>query len=93
MCVAFLAVNDKDIINTQLIRLTQCQKSIYKYQNRIYELVGITQQYRTVDTMAKDIHRVVNWIEELLCSAMVDVSEVDRMHQAQDFEFQKYTGT
>jgi hypothetical protein len=92
VCLAFLTNKDIDAVHQHVVKLGKCQKSIYKYQNEIYTLGGITQDYHTVDKMVKEICRVVRWIEELFCYAMVDIAEVGRMHQGHNFEYQTYMG-
>jgi hypothetical protein len=89
VCLAFLTDEDIDTVQKPVVELEKCQKSIYKYQNEIYALGGMTQEYHRVDKMVKEICRVVRWIEELLCCAMVDVREVGRMHQERHFEYQQ----
>ena len=83
---------DKDAVHAHVVKLGKCQKSIYKYQNEIYTLRGVTPEYHMVDKMVKEVCRVLGWMEELLCYVMVDVAEVARMHQGCDFEYQKYSG-
>ena len=90
-CLAFLKDEDKETVHKHVIRLGKCQKLIYRYQNQIYSLLGLTEEYYMVDKMVREVCMVVCWIEELLCYMMVDVAEVARMHQGHEFEYQKYS--
>jgi hypothetical protein len=76
ICHDFLTNHDKDPIHEQTIKLGKLQMAIYKYQNEIYALDGIGPTYCRVDELVKKVCRVVGWVEDLLCLAMVNAEEV-----------------
>ncbi|KAF8798551.1 hypothetical protein BYT27DRAFT_7122835, partial [Phlegmacium glaucopus] len=84
----FLVDNDKDLIHNHVVNLSKLQKLIYKYQNEIYALGGICEEYHLADIIVKDVCKVVRWIEELLCYAMVDSDEFRIFYETRKFMYQ-----
>ena len=88
ICSAFLDNEDKDLIYDKVVRLGRLQKSIYKYQNEVYSLVGVAEVYERVSEIAKDVNKVLGWVEEVLCYAMVDAQEVRDRYSVRGFMYQ-----
>ena len=88
ICSAFLANLDKDPIHDKVVRLGKLQKSAYRYENEVYALVGVAEEYRRVSEIVKEVNKVLSWVEEILCYAMVDPQEVRERYAAKRFMYQ-----
>ena len=88
ICLSFLDDGNKDAINESIETLSKYQKSIYKYQNELLTLTGVGPEFHRVADISNEINLVVRWVEEIMCIAMVEPSEVVKMYQAREFEFQ-----
>lgn len=89
MCTNFIANGDKDPIHDVIISLSKLQKRIYKYQNKVYELSGVSDKFKEVDDLVLEVKTVVDWVEELFCQAMVDKECVVTYHTSRAFGYQK----
>ena len=88
ICLRFLSDGNKDAINESMEKVSKSQQSIYKYQNEILTLTGVGPEFHRVAEISKEINLVVRWIEEIMCIAMVEPSEVVKMYEARQFEYQ-----
>ena len=76
ICLSFLDDGNKDTINESIEKLSKYQKSIYKYQNEILALTGVGPEFHCVTEILKEINLAVRWVEEIMCIAMVEPSDV-----------------
>ena len=88
ICSTFLDSQDKDLIYDKIVRLGRLQKSAYRYENEEYTLVGVAAEYEKASEVAKEVSKVLRWAEEILCYAMVDVTEVRDRYAAKEFMYQ-----
>ena len=88
ICSTFLDSQDKDLIYDKIVRLGRLQKSAYRYENEVYALVGVAAEYERASEVVKEVNRVLSWAEEILCYAMVDITEVRERYAAKEFMYQ-----
>jgi hypothetical protein len=88
ICASFLENRDKDRIYEEVVRISRYRNSIYRYQNEVYALAGAGPEHERAAEVGKEICMVLSWVEEILCYAMVDFSEVQERHLAREFMYQ-----
>ena len=88
ICSTFLDSHDKDLIHEKVVRLGRLQKSAYRYENEVYALVGVAEEYERASKVVKEVNQVLSWAEEIFCYAMVDVIEVRDRYAAKEFMYQ-----
>lgn len=87
----FLKDHDKDCVYEHIVAIGKLQRLIYKFENEILTLAGMGLEYEKVGKITQHVCKVVRWLEEVLCHAMVDESEVDTMYVDRKFLFQQET--
>ena len=85
----YLKNQDKDSVYEHIVTVGKLQKSIYRYENEILTLAGVGPEYEQVKTVTCLVCEVVQWLEEVLCSAMVDAAGVGLTYQEHRFSFQR----
>jgi hypothetical protein len=80
---------DKDFVYEKVVAIGSLQKSMYKYENEVLTMVGVGTEYDKVRRITESVCEVIQWLEEVLCLAMVDVGEVDKMYKDRQFSFQR----
>jgi len=89
ICLQFIQNQDKDDIHAEVVKLSTLQKRIYRCQNEILNLAGLGPEWNAVDVIVTKLCRVVRWLEEVFCQAIVGHSEVCRMYDEAQFEYQQ----
>ena len=84
----FLGNRDKDSVYEQIIGIGKLQRSVYRYKNEVLTLAGLGEDYERVRDVTRAVCAVVSWLEEVLCSAMVDPAEVEIKYKGCQFSFQ-----
>ena len=84
----YLADHDKYAIQEQIILLAKLQKSIYKCHSEILQLSGVGEELSHVEDVKKNIWKMVSWVEEVFCYAIVDWTEVQRLYHKRSFLYQ-----
>jgi hypothetical protein len=84
----FLENHDKNEIYNQVVEMGKLQKSIYKYENEVLTLAGLGTEYDKVKRVTQQVCQVIRWVEEVLCLAMVEATEVQRTFEASRLLFQ-----
>lgn len=62
---------------------------LYEYQNEVLQLDGVGNNYQKLQNIVRDVRSVLEWVDELLVFAMVDISEVQRLYDASELLYQK----
>ena len=62
---------------------------LYEYQNKVLQLDGVGNNYQKLQNIVRDVRSVLEWVDELLVFAMVDISEVQRLYDASELLYQK----
>ncbi|KAJ3497295.1 hypothetical protein NLJ89_g10366 [Agrocybe chaxingu] len=84
----YLSDGNKDTLHTHATQLGKLQKAIYRCQNEVLTLAGMGPEYHAVDKTVILIRTIVGWVEEVLCYAMVELSEVRRLREERGFMYQ-----
>ena len=77
-----------DDLHELMDELGKIQKSVYGYQNEVLSLAGLGKEYDEVDAVVKHVCKIVHWVGEVLCAAMVNREEVHTLYSAQQLLFQ-----
>lgn len=84
----FITSHDKDIIHEQVVRASRLTTSIHRYHDQVLQLAGAGTELEAVAVVERNVGTVTRWLEELLCTAMVDYNEVIDTYKAKRFGFQ-----
>lgn len=88
ICLQYLESRDKDDIHTPIIHTSRLTISIQRYHDEVLQLIGVCAELDKVAAVEADVRVVTRWLEELLCTAMVDYEEVVTTYKARGFGFQ-----
>ncbi|KAF9041368.1 hypothetical protein BJ165DRAFT_1530098 [Panaeolus papilionaceus] len=69
--------------------LGEFQLSLIRCHDGILQIYGVGDQLTVINSMIQDVKKVLNWLEEVACVALVDYSEVRKSYHRGEFEFQK----
>ena len=61
---------------------------MYKYENEVLTLAGMGPDYDKVREITRRVCEVIEWLEEVLCQAMIDATEVEKRFKECRFSFQ-----
>jgi hypothetical protein len=84
----FLECCDKDVVYEKIVTIGKLQKSMYRYENEVLTLAGTGADYDKVRGITQLVCKVIRWLEEVLCQAMVDETEVGKTFEERGFSFQ-----
>lgn len=84
----FFAVGNKDVFRDEIVKLGNLQKSAHRYEAEILQLAGIGQELKKITTLERELSSIIHWFEELICQAMVDMSEFTEMYHRSKYQFQ-----
>lgn len=76
ICGKYIISRSKDVLRDAIIALTPLQQSIYRYQAELLTLGGLGKEWIRSEEVSKVILKVVRYLEDLLCYAMVDPEEL-----------------
>jgi len=62
---------------------------LYEYQNKVLQLDSVGNNYQKLQNIVRDVRSVLEWVDELLVFAMVDISEVQQLYDASELLYQK----
>ncbi|KAF9471164.1 hypothetical protein BDN70DRAFT_901553 [Pholiota conissans] len=85
---SFIKTNNKEPIHQVTIALDKMQTNMYKYQDKILNLDGMTTRYHTTEALTKVVCNLIQWVEEVFCYAIIGVAEVMERYSERKFEFQ-----
>jgi hypothetical protein len=78
----------KDAIHEHTISLSIFQKSLYRYQAEVLQLAGVGPDYATVDVAVKEVCRVISWVEDIFCHAMIGRYRFEEIYKNRGFMYQ-----
>jgi hypothetical protein len=85
----FLRHYDNEVFYEKIVEIGKLQKSMYQYEDEVLTLAGMGAEYDKVKVITHLVCKVIQWLEEVLCMAMVDATEVEEMYKARQLSFQK----
>lgn len=88
ICQQYLTSKDKDVIYDSIIRTSRLTTSIRRYHHEVLQLAGVGTDLQVVTAVEDDVREVTGWLEELLCTAMVNHQDVVDTYNARGFGFQ-----
>jgi hypothetical protein len=84
----FKRTGDKDIIQDAITAASRLEKHIRLCEAQILQLAGVGTEYEQVASVARCISDLIKWLEEILCTAMVDTEELFMAHKKQSLMYQ-----
>jgi hypothetical protein len=89
LCQMLLRDGDKDRVHMFSVKFGEFRKSVYQYQHEILQLEGWGENYKKLEGIIKEICTILNWVDELLVLAMVDLSEIQQLYDKSELLYQK----
>jgi hypothetical protein len=89
LCQQLLQDGDDDCVQTFSMKLGEQRKLIYLYQHEVLQLEGSGENYQKLETIVKEIHTLVGWLDELLVLVLLDITEVQWLYDGLELLFQK----
>lgn len=65
-------IGAKDAINDLIVGFANIRTFATRHSHRILQLVGCNSLWEESDTLSKTVDPIIQWLEDLLCEAMVD---------------------
>ena len=62
---------------------------MYRYENEVLTLAGMGSEYDKVRAITHIVCKVIQWLEEVLCLAMIDATDVEERYRGRRFAFQE----
>lgn len=90
ICVDYIAKTDQTILERALTNMEQLKNNLIRCEDNILQLAGVGQELYSAQEQRRKIDLVIKWLEELLCYAMVDVTELSDMHTNRKLMYQQY---
>lgn len=88
LCTTFVKENSKENIEWQISKIDKLQASIQKYENEIMSLSGIGSTYERIHDVTKMVQKVLGNLEDIFCTVLLGVNEVESMWAAGKFLYQ-----
>lgn len=90
LCQQFLRDHDDNRIQTFSTRLGELRKMVYMYQHEVLQIDGFGENYQILESLVQDIRTLMEWLDELLVFALLDITEVQRLFDASGLLYQKH---
>lgn len=88
VCTKFMERKNLNFLADHTAILTKFQDSLYDYQNEILNISGTGPGWKKADSVVQDVRCALQWVEEIYCSALVDLEEVGIQYTKLQFLFQ-----
>ena len=88
MSAFLMSTHDKDILCDGILSVSRHQKSIQRYEDEILQLGGVDSNWEEAHRLSDQVCKVMHWIEEVLCLAMVDPKELVALYAAKQLAYQ-----
>lgn len=88
VCSQFIFTHRKNNIRNEIVRVSKLQRQIYRCLDNIMELSGMGAEWEKAEKISKDVVKVIRWLEDVLCWAMVDLRELVSMHNHKKLLYQ-----
>ena len=92
LCVAFVKENNKEDIESHISKIDKLQALIQKYENEVISLLGIGSTYESVNNVTKMVRKVLGNLEDIFCTVLLGVDEVESRWVAGEFLYQMGDG-
>ena len=80
-----MAVN---IIETHLERWNEFLTRLQPCMDAIYKLAGYGEEYTSTNVLKKEVQSMVQWLEDILCTALIDPFDVVRAFKKGELLYQ-----
>jgi hypothetical protein len=89
LCQQLLRDGDDDRLQTFSTKLGELRKMVYLYQHEVLQLDGWGDNYQKLEGLVQDIRTPLEWLDEVLVLALLDITEVRRLYEASGLLYQK----
>ncbi|KAF8223501.1 hypothetical protein L208DRAFT_1316505 [Tricholoma matsutake] len=84
----YASSGNKDLLGNAVQTFSRYQKSIQQYKDEILQLGGVDLEWHEANELSKQVCKVVHWIEEIFCLAMVDPKGLIASHAMKQLMYQ-----
>ncbi len=74
-------------IETAIARLSHLKKSGHEYEHVILNVAGVGKEMERVQNVLKPVHQLVTWLEDILCTAMESLDDLQSKYNNKDLAF------
>lgn len=89
LCQQFLRDQDEDCLQTFSTKLGELRKMVYMYQHEVLQIDGYRENYQKLESLVQNIRTIMEWLDELLVFASLDVTEIQRLFDASGLLYQR----
>ena len=62
---------------------------VYMYQHEVLQLEGWGENYQKLEDLVKDIRTLLEWLDELLVLALLDIMEIKQLFEVSGLCYQR----
>ena len=89
LCQQLLHNHEDDRIQTFSTKLGELRNMVYMYQHEVLQLDGWRENYQKLESLVKDIRTLLEWLDELLVLALLDITEIKRLFDVSGLLYQR----
>jgi hypothetical protein len=89
LCQQLLRDHEDDRIQMFSTKLGELRDMVYMYQHEVLQLEGWGENYQKLEDLVKDIHTLLEWLDELLVLALLDITEVKQLFDVSGLCYQR----
>ena len=78
----------KDYIMQEELIFSKILKCLENYHGMVLNIAGVGEDWRQVEEVKLEVRRVIRWLDNLLCDAMVDPQDLVVRYHARELDFQ-----
>jgi len=89
LCQQLLRDHEDDRIQTFCTKLGGLRDIVYMYQHEVLQLDGWGENYQKLENLVKDIRTLLEWLDELLVLALLDITEIEQLFDVSGLLYQR----
>lgn len=78
---AYTLTRDEKLIHDAILETTNMQNTLRSWEDEVLQLDGVGPALKNVQDISRNIAWVVNSLEEVLCLAMADYSDLIKVYE------------
>jgi hypothetical protein len=89
LCQQLLCDHEDDRIQMFSTKLGELRNMVYMYQHKVLQLEGWGENYQKLEDLVKDIRTLLEWLDELLVLALLDITEIKQLFEVSGLCYQR----
>ena len=89
LCQQLLRDHEDDRIQMFSTKLGELRDMVYMYQHEVLQLEGWGENYQKLEDLVKDIRTLLEWLDELLVLALLDITEIRQLFDVSGLCYQR----